>query len=165
LDFAIPWVTSPYTWVIAFIVFSVIELSTGGVFSLLCGLGALVTALFLYSGLITEAGYAVFTFLLSTVILTIVLWKPLQRMMIGLKSDPADPDIEPFVGDMATVDEAPLTREGGHIRLHGSRMNAVLANDAGVQSLDPGTQVTVRAVDNQQRFIVVPIAASTSLGE
>jgi membrane protein implicated in regulation of membrane protease activity len=162
LEIGISWFTSPYTWVIAFCVFTVLELTTGGIFALLCGLGALATALALYSGIVSTAGFTVLTFLVSTVALTVALWKPLQQMMSGLKSDPSEQDIVPFVGDMGTVVDKPLTLNGGQIRLHGSRLTAVLAMDVGVESLDPGTSVIVRKVDEQQRFVCAPTTPNTS---
>jgi len=156
------WVTSPYAWVVAFFLFMLVELGTGAVFSMICGLGSLVTAIALWSGLVEGPGYAVLTFLVSTITLTVVLWRPLQRMMQGLKSDPTDPAIDPFVGDMATVVDGPLTPQGGQIRVHGSKMSAVLSSDAGVDSLEPGTQVLVNRMDRQQRFVVAPIQAETA---
>jgi membrane protein implicated in regulation of membrane protease activity len=146
LEIGISWFTSPYTWVIAFCVFTVLELTTGGIFALLCGLGALATALALYSGIVSTAGFTVLTFLVSTVALTVALWKPLQQMMSGLKSDPSEQDIVPFVGDMGTVVDKPLTLNGGQIRLHGSRLTAVI----------------VRKVDEQQRFVCAPTTPNTS---
>ena len=163
MEIGMSWITSPYTWVIAFFLFTILELSTGGIISLVCGLGSLVTAVALYAELVSTAGYAVLTFLISTVALTIVLWKPLQRMMKGLKSDPTDEQaVVPFVGDMGTVVDEPLTISGGQIRLHGSRMSAVLADDAGVESLDPGAGVIVQKVDEQQRFVVAPTSQGAS---
>ena len=152
----ISWLTSPYAWAIAFFGFMLLELVTGVVLALLCGLGSLLTALALYSNLVTEPGYAVLTFLTTTVGLTVVLWKPLQRMMHGLKSEPTNDDVAPFIGDVGKVSDGPLTHTGGSIRLHGTRMNALLAPDAGVDSLPEDTSVIVRELDGQQRFIVTP---------
>ena len=153
----IEWFTSPYAWVAAFFLLMVLELTTGGIFALMCALGALVTALALWAGFVAEPGYTVLTFLVSTVVLTVVLWKPLQRMMQGISSEPSDKDVEPFLGDLATVVDGPLTAHSGQIRLHGSKMNAILAAEAELSSLDEGAQVIIDHIDSQQRFVVLPV--------
>ena len=57
------------------------------------------------------------------------------------------------------MDSGPLTLNGGHIRLHGSKLIAVLSDESDLQSLAEGTQVTVLKMDKQQRFVVVPVRA------
>ncbi len=148
---------SPYLWALAFLLLMVVELSTSGFVAGFMAVGALLTAFAAQLGFASTPGAAVFSFFLSTLISAVVLWKPVTRWAGGRVTSDADEGIEPFVGDIGTVERDPLTAVGGTIRLHGARMRAVLRFDAGVVSLAEGENVRVVGRDLEQRFVVIPL--------
>lgn len=150
---------TPIPWALGFLLLMVVELSTSGFVAGFMAFGSLLTAFAVQLGLAPSPGAAVMSWLLLTVVSAVTLWKPVTRWAGGRKTSDADEGIEPFVGDVGTVDRDPLTAAGGSIRLHGARMRAVLAFDSGVVSLQPGDEVRVIGRDAQQRFVVRPTAA------
>lgn len=149
---------SPYPWAVAFLLLMVVELSTSGFVAGFTAFGALLTAFTAQVGLANTPGSAVFSFFLSTIISAVALWRPVTRWAGGRISSDADEGIEPFVGDLGTVERDALTAAGGTIRLHGARMRAVLCFDAGVISLAEGEKVRVVGRDMEQRFVVTPLS-------
>ena len=149
---------SPYPWAFAFLLLMVVELSTSGFVAGFMAFGALLTAFAAQVGLANTPGSAVFSFFLSTIISAVALWRPVTRWAGGRITSDADEGIEPFVGDLGTVERDALTAAGGTIRLHGARMRAVLRFDAGVVSLPAGEQVRVVGRDVEQRFVVLPLS-------
>ncbi|MCO4768727.1 MAG: NfeD family protein [Deltaproteobacteria bacterium] len=149
---------TPIPWALGFLALMVIELSTSGFVAGFMGFGALLTAFAVQWGVAPTPGAAVLSFLVCTILSAVTLWKPVTRWAGGRITSDADEGIEPFVGDVGTVDREPLTAVGGSIRLHGARMSAVLTFDAGVVSLPAGEKVRVVSRDVQQRFVVVPLS-------
>lgn len=149
---------TPVPWALGFLVLMVIELSTAGFVAGFMAFGSLLTAFAVQLGLAPTPGAAVLSFLACTIVSAVTLWKPVIQWAGGRRTTDAEEGIEPFVGDVATVESGALTAAGGQIRLHGARMNAVLTFDAGVVSLEPGEKVRVVARDVEQRFVVVPLS-------
>jgi membrane protein implicated in regulation of membrane protease activity len=156
MDLSVSLLSSPALWAGLFVLLMVIEVSTAGVFAGFMGIGALITAFFVqfFGDASTQA--IVLTFFASTCISAVVLWKPLKKRYLGRDTTDAEEGIEPFTNDFGTVEGEGLTSKGGHIRLHGARMRAVLSPDAGVESIEAGSRVQVVRQDVDQRFVVIP---------
>ena len=156
MDFSTSLLSSPALWAGLFVLLMIVELSTAGAFAGFMGIGALITAFFVHFFGDASTQAIVLTFFASTCINAAVLWKPLKKRYTGRDTTDAEEGIEPFTNDFGTVEGESLTTKGGHIRLHGARMRAVLSADAGVESLEVGARVQVMSQDADQRFVVKP---------
>lgn len=147
-------INSPYTWLGLFFVFLIAELITVSFFLAFLAVGALVTALFLQGGAELSTNSILLLFVGGSALSAIPLWWPLRRFYSGRRTSDAEEGIEPFINDVGAVDGDPVTKSGGMIRLHGARMEAVLAQDSAPDSLPVGTAVRVLSRDDRQRLVV-----------
>ena len=152
--------TTPLPWALGFLALMVIELSTTGFVAGFMAFGSLLTAIAVQVGLAPTPSSSVLSFLTFTVVSSFLLWKPITRWAGARRTTDAQEGIEPFVGDMATVESDALTVDSGQIRLHGARMSAVLALESGSMPLRSGQKVRIVSRDVDQRFVVEPITSA-----
>ncbi len=148
---------SPYAWLCLFFVFLVAELATVSFFLAFLAAGALITALILQAGGQYETSTVLLVFFGSSAGSAIPLWWPLRRFYAGRKTTDAEEGIEPFINDVGTVEGDPINKQGGVIRLHDARMEAVLAPDSAADALPAGTAVKVVSRDDRQRLVVTRV--------
>ena len=150
------WLLSSHAWGVLFVALMALEIFMPGAIAGFAGIGALVVSLAIELGLADQPEEALLVWVIATVLSAVVLWKPLRRRALGRDTSDAEEGIEPFVNDLGEVLDAPLSRSGGTIRLHGARMKAVLSDDADVDEVAVGASVKVLGKDDAQRFVVIP---------
>ncbi len=135
--------TWPQTWLLLAAIFAAVEIfilpALGFVFA---ALGAIVTALLIHYGVIEATPLMAFSaFFGVTVVSAAALWKWLKSLYAGRGT------YTDIVGSTAEVIDTPLAKgKKGSVRWSGTTMQAILAEDADVKSLDIGTSVTIIAV-------------------
>lgn len=129
-------------------------LAVPGIGLFFAGLAALATGSLVLAGIIGSDAYAIQTaiFLGGSAAFAAILWKPLQRCRQSASAKP----YRNMVGDIATVADAPLTKQKtGTVTWSGTRMQAILAPESTVDSLDPGSIVEITEISGN-RLIVTP---------
>lgn len=135
-----------YLWLSAGVIMLIAEaLGASGVGLFFAGLGCLTVGALLTSGLIAiDATLMQYTiFFLSTAIWAALMWKPLSRFYSGKRVG----GYSNMIGETAYAGSQGLRK--GHVTeatWSGTIMKATLADDAPVDTLEAGSQVTITAV-------------------
>jgi membrane protein implicated in regulation of membrane protease activity len=150
--------SSPLLWAVLAVLLAVLELGTAGFIAGFLAVGSFVTMFLVHFGVATTPLGILLAFVLSTLVGTAILWMPLTKFYKGRKTTDETEGLVNFIGSTGTVASDELTTNGGTIRVHGARMEAVLANGLTVTTLPAGTLVKVTARDTAQRLVVEPAA-------
>lgn len=113
---------------------------------LFAGLGALLTGLLMMMGLLPETWLAgVASFGISTGLVSVLLWRPLQRIQ-GKRAPRRDQSSDLIGLEFVTEQEVTLIQPGAK-KYSGIEWKVEIAKDAGVETIAAGKHVTVTSVD------------------
>ncbi|MCH2037231.1 MAG: NfeD family protein [Rickettsiales bacterium] len=122
-----------------------------GIGFLFMGLGAYLTAVLLWMGILGLDNYvAQFSaFFFSSALFAAILWKPLKKL-----KDSAPESYNDMIGQYATVIEAPLIKgEKGRVKWSGSAMSARIDADSSHSEIAEGKEVVIKSVKGSTVFI------------
>jgi membrane protein implicated in regulation of membrane protease activity len=144
-----------FLWLLFGIVLILLEVTAvaPGIGLLFTGLGALCTALLLYSLSVHDisiVGQLVW-FLAFSIFWAFVLWNPIKRWRMSSGKGAVYNNI---IGDKATIAESGLKKgKGGQALWSGTRMNARLTPEDAVLDLPPGALVEIIAVEGNTLIV------------
>ena len=142
-------------WLLAAVVLMLVEaFGLPGVGLVFAGLGSLVVGFFIFSGMIAADNEAAqwTLFFISSLLWALVLWKPMQKFRVGKRHG----EYNNIVGGTAYVGGNGLTRKhGGEVTWSGTIMRAELSKAAGVEAVEPGSQVVITEVTGAT-LVVMP---------
>ncbi len=145
---------APYIWLAAGALFLALEaFGASGVGFLFAGLGAIVTAILVnYDIVDTDDTLAQFAwFFATTVVWTIILWKPMKKLRIGKDSGEKYSNI---IGSSGIVTDGALEKgKGGKVKWSGTIMQAEIAEGAGVDRIEEGEIVVISDVKGTVLFV------------
>lgn len=135
-----------HLWLIAGAILVALEaFGIPGIGLLFGGLAAFLTALLIEGGVVAQENYILQfgCWFALTVLVGLALWKPLKKWR---GSDA--PEYHNMLGSTVTVCDGPLMKgKTGQALWSGTRMNAELASDAGVEMIAEGETALIAAVD------------------
>lgn len=135
-----------YLWLAVGVLMLAAEaLGASGVGLMFAGLGCLTVGALLNLGALAEDTTLLqfIAFFMATSFWTLILWKPMRRFY----SSKSHVKYHNMVGDIAIIGAGGLKKgHTGEAQWSGTIMKAALAEDAGVEKLDAGAQVTIVAV-------------------
>ena len=128
------------------LVAEVLVFGFGTIVFLFAGIGAIVTGLFLMSGLLPESWIAsVSCFGITTGLSGVLLWKPFKKLQSRTAAD-QKPQSD-FVGLKFRLDQTITTTSQGGYRYSGVDWKVMIAPESGVDRIETGTEVEVQSLD------------------
>lgn len=132
---------SPYIWAIIGIVFMIADMITLTFFLFFLGIGALITAVFVWTGITTGINSQLFCFAASSLI-TMVLFRRMVKKLFGKRG--GEVEYSQLVGQKAFVTTAIPVGCEGKVSYRGSEWIAFSDHS---EEIPEGTLVTIVSVD------------------
>jgi inner membrane protein len=139
------WLT-PLAWFIIALILMLLELAVPGVLLVFFGIGALVTSLLSWMGVLHGATAELLVFLFVSVSSLLLLRKKMQRTFRGKTKNvkDAEAELDEFVGKTARVVEAIDPADlRGKVEFHGAHWEARAVNP-----IEPGAAVEILSRNN-----------------
>lgn len=136
----------------AFIALEAFGISGIGFF--FAGLGALTLGgLMSFNVIYPESIYSQLSWFMGfSIIWTILLWKPLKKIMSSSEKD----SFSNIIGTRGTVSGAPLQKGSvGRVRWSGTTMKAQVVSSAKVDTIDAGTDVWIHGIEGNMLLVDV----------
>lgn len=141
-------------WLVAGVILLIGEMIIPAVGMLFAGLGALTVGMLLNFNIISleDTLLQTLVFAVATVLWTLLLWKPIQRLKLGKNKTP----YHNIIGETAIVGEKGLHKVyGGEVLWSGAIMKAKLAEHSDIENLESGKHVIVKEITGNT-LIVTP---------
>ncbi|WP_306522779.1 NfeD family protein [Rheinheimera sp.] len=121
------------------------------------GIASFLAAALLALGVLPDAWPAMLSALaISTLLLALLLWKPLRKLQHGKQKQQEKNDISDFVGTRLTLTEAASKTSSSTVQFSGVSWQLKLAPDCPVDFIAAGTEVQISSATVGVLLVTVP---------
>ncbi len=132
-------------WMIVGVLMLIIEVLSTSFYSMFFGAGALITALFVYLGLLDDTSSQLLVFCFSSIVSVVLFRKKFKELFLKGQSSYSE-----FVGDQARVSEEIPAGGEGKVMYRGAEWMA-FSNEQG--NLFPDEKVVIKKIEGIRLFV------------